>query len=1059
MKEISAYLREISQIRDSGRATELSYRGALEKLIKGLLGNVRIINEPKKVGDSGHPDFIVERDTVPLGFVETKNIGKRLDDARYEEQFTRYREGLDNLIITDYLRFRLYREAKLLDEVEIGRIRAGKIHPARTGFGEFATLLDNFGAYDIKGRAIKSPEELAEIMAVKARLLRDIIMRAFRDESSILHNQLKGFQKVLIHDMDEAQFADLYAQTLAYGLFAARASGKDFSEFDRIKATELIPEASPFLRWLFGEVAGPHIDPLIRLGVDNLATLMRGADVFEILKSFGRRTQTRMPLIHFYETFLAEYSPELRERRGVYYTPEPVVNFIVRAVDDLLKDKFGLAEGLADKSMVTVSVESDEDEKPVSRKFHKVQVLDPAAGTGTFLAEIIRLIHDRHFQGQRGRWDGYVDEHLIPRLNGFEILMAPYTMAHINMDLILRETRYRRARGADKRFRFYLTNALEEHHPETETFFAHELSREANQANAIKRNAPVMVVLGNPPYSVESANKGEWIKNLLKDYKQEPGGGKLKERNPKSLNDDYVKFLRYGEHLINETGEGVLAFINNHSFLDNHTFRGMRRHLLQSFDEIFIIDLHGNTRKKERSPDGSPDANVFDIMQGVSINLFVKTGKKRGGGLARVRRADLYGSRESKYKTLAESDLARLNFRKLEMRAPRYFFMSVDFDVKDEYDRGFSVKEMFDVSGSGVDTAHDSFVIDGDRETLVRKFSAFRDSKPDAASLHEQFDVRTKKGWDILAGWQNIQGISDLGRFVKPVSYRPFDDRFIFYEGKLVWRAVERISHHFPAEGDTTALALCRWQKTAGFHHVFIHRNIMECSLVSNKTSERGWSFPLYRYPVKSHGLIAGETDSNGRMPNLKDESVEIFAERLGLPFVAEKKSGKSGFAPIDVLDYIYAVLHNPNYREKYGEFLKMGIPRVPYPEDKKLFWKLVDLGGQLRELHLMKSETLNSLVTEYNIPGDNVVEGVKFQETDPKSGVGRVWINKKQHFDNVPKRAWEFRIGGYKPCQKWLKDRKGQKLDDDDTSHYQRIVVALDETAALMQKIADIAS
>ncbi|MDA7984241.1 MAG: N-6 DNA methylase [Alphaproteobacteria bacterium] len=1051
MSALSVYFREINRVYAGGDATEHSYRRALQTLLEQTPDGVEVTNEPKSRTDCGNPDFVVKRGGVPIGYVEAKDLNKNLDSAQHKEQFARYREGFDNLIVTNHLIFRLYQNGEIVNEVVIGRLRDGKINPVRGNLEGFKELLDGFGGF--KGRTIGSPEELAEIMASRTRYLRDIIKKAVRDKSSALYDQLKGFRKVLIHDMDEAQFADLYAQTLAYGLFAARVEGREFSDFDRMKAVDMIPEASPFLRWLFGEVAGHHIDPRIRLGVDNLASLMSGADVFGILEGLRRRTRAEDPLFHFYETFLAKYNPRERERRGVYYTPIPVVNFIARAVDDLLKEEFGLAEGLADKSMVAKTLESDEGGRPVNKKFHRVQVLDPAAGTGTFLAEVIRLIHDRYFQGQQGRWEGYVDKHLLPRLNGFELLMAPYTMAHINMDSILRETGYRRKRGAEGRFRFYLTNALEgPPRDPAELPFALALAQEANQANEIKRDTPVMVVIGNPPYSVESANKGEWIMHLLKDYKQEPGDGKLQERNSKSLNDDYVKFLRYGEHLISRTGEGVLAFINNHSFLDNPTFRGMRWHLLQTFDEIYIVDLHGNTRKKERNSDGSPDVNVFDIQQGVSINLLVKTGRKRNGELARIRRADLYGSRESKYARLEDSDLAHLDFHALEMRSPRYLFKSMDFDAKDEYDKGFSVNDMFRLNATGVNTKRDNLAIHFEEKDALKAASDILSlSRED---FYEKYNLPDDvRDWRYEWARKDIESAGVSKNIIRKILYRPMDLRYIVYTGRsrgfIGWPVIQ-IMRHF-LSGENVGLVTSRMTKEQFSILCTDDMTTHKCATVY----DRSYTFPLYLYPDESRQLIADNGESEGREPNLNEDLVEIFSAKLGLPYVAEKGSGRSKFAPIDVLDYIYAVLYSPNYREKYQEFLKISFPRVPYPEDKKLFWRLVNLGGQLRDLHLMKSETLNTRVTEYNIPGDNVVEGVKFQETDSENGVGRVWINKKQHFDKVPKRAWEFRLGGYQPCQKWLKDRKGQKLGNDDIQHYQRIVVALDETAKLMRKIA----
>ena len=423
---------------------------------------------------------------------------------------------------------------------------------------------------------------------------------------------------------------------------------------------------------MFQYVAGYDLDSRISWIVDGLADVFRATDVAEILKNFGSATHKQDPIIHFYETFLSSYDPALRKARGVWYTPEPVVNFIVRAIDDILKTEFGLLDGLANNSMTTIKVNVPGIKNPIEKQVHRLQFLDHATGTATFLAEFIKQIYSK-FKGQEGIWSDYVEKHLIPRLNGFEILMASYAMAHLKLDLLLRETGY--VPKNEQRFRIYLTNSLEEFHADTGTLFANWLSAEANEANHVKRDTPVMIVAGNPPYSGESANKGEWIMRLMEDYKKEPGGKeKLKERNPKWINDDYVKFIRYGQHFIEKNGEGILAFINPHGFLDNPTFRGKRWNLLKTYDKIYTIDLHGNSKKKETAPDGSKDENVFDIMQGVSINLFIKTGKKKSNELGKVFHYDLYGKRDFKYDFLYENSLKTIGYKKLPNIAPNYFF-------------------------------------------------------------------------------------------------------------------------------------------------------------------------------------------------------------------------------------------------------------------------------------------------------------------------------------------------------------------------------------------------
>ncbi len=635
---LKSYIDNIDKRYRLGNATEHTFRGDLQQLLETLVPTIRATNEPQRQS-CGAPDYILTQKDIPVGFIEAKDIGdKDLEGAKKtgnKEQFDRYKASLNNLIFTDYLSFHFYRDGEFITKICIGEIisssegRGGKIVPIPENYATFENLIKDFCSH--VGQTIKSSKKLAEMMANKARLLSDIIAKALindeeKYENSTLKDQMLAFKEILIHDITPQGFADVYAQTIAYGMFAARLHDPTLETFSRQEAAELIPKSNPFLRKLFQYIAGFDLDDRIKWIVDDLVQIFLACNVEEMLKNYGKATKMEDPIIHFYEDFLSEYDPKLRKARGVWYTPAPVVNFIVRAVDDILKTEFDLPQGLADTSKISVH------NRDLS--VHRVQILDPATGTGTFLAEVVKHIHKK-FEGQQGIWSNYVETHLLPRLNGFELLMASYAMAHLKLDLLLTETGYRtdssravptQSRAVpSQRLRVYLTNSLEESHPDTGTLFANWLSTEANEANQIKRDTPVMCIIGNPPYSGESANKGEWIMKLMEDYKKEPGGKeKLKERNPKWINDDYVKFIRFSSHLIEKNGEGILAFINPHGFLDNPTFRGMRWHLQETFDKIYTIDLHGNSKKKETAPDGSPDQNVFDIMQGVSINIFVK---------------------------------------------------------------------------------------------------------------------------------------------------------------------------------------------------------------------------------------------------------------------------------------------------------------------------------------------------------------------------------------------------------------------------------------------------
>ncbi len=707
---IQEYLSEINHDNKTGRTTEHSYRGHLQNLIKSIIPEVTVINEPKHQ-DIGAPDYILTNGDIPVCYIETKILATDLSNKNYKEQFDRYKT-LPKLIITNYLDFEFYEYTELVATYSIGEKVGNKIIAQPEHFTSFETILKSYSI--VSGQTIKSPESLAKLMANNARVLADVIYHSLifdikHDSDSTLNDQLKGFQQILIHDLTTKQFSDIYAQTIAYGMFSARLHDPSLETFTRREAAELIPKTNPFLRNLFDHIAGIDLDKRISWVVNALVDIFRATDVKALLKNFDNTNQQKDPIIYFYETFLSEYDPKLRKSRGVWYTPESVVKFIVNAVDDILKGEFSLDGGLANTEKIEIKIAAKskatsdqrsklkDSEQKVS--VHKVQILDPATGTGTFLAEVIKHIN-RNFEEQRGAWSNYVETHLLPRINGFELLMASYAMAHLKLDLLLTQTGYKPKN--EQRLRVYLTNSLEKHHPDTGNLFANMLSREANEANYIKRDIPVMVVMGNPPYSGISYNKNNWIDALIDEYKYTNGEHFNEQKH--WLNDDYVKFIRLGQYFIEKNGSGILAFINPHGFLDNTTFRGMRWNLLKAFDKIYTLDLHGNTKKSETAEDGSVDQNVFDIMQGVSINIFIKTGIKKDTELGKIFHCDLFGKREMKYSFLEEKKIADIQFKELTYSHPNYFFVPKDFNGQSEYELGFSVNELFIKSVTGIVT-------------------------------------------------------------------------------------------------------------------------------------------------------------------------------------------------------------------------------------------------------------------------------------------------------------------------------------------------------------------
>ena len=1055
---IENYIDNINQRYKLGNATEHTFRGDLQQLLESLVPEVRATNEPKRQS-CGAPDYILTKKDIPVGFIEAKDVGdKDLEGKKKsvnKEQFDRYKASLDNLIFTDYIDFHLYNDGEFITKIAIAEITEKGIIALPQNFARFENLIKDFCVHI--GQNIKSSKKLAEMMAGKARLLSDVIGKALtsdetHNEDSTLKEQMTAFKSILIHDITPKGFADVYAQTIAYGMFAARLHDPTLDTFSRQEAAELIPKSNPFLRKLFGYIAGPDIDDRIKWIVENLAEIFLACNVEEILKNYGKTTKMEDPIIHFYETFLAEYDPKLRKARGVWYTPAPVVNFIVRAVDDILKTEFDLTQGLADTSKTKINVNTQTPDKrsvtgykQIEQEVHKVQILDPATGTGTFLAEVIKHVNKK-FKGQEGIWSGYVENHLLPRLNGFELLMASYAMAHLQLDLLLKETGFKATK--DQRTRVYLTNSLEEYHPDTGTLFANWLSSEANEANHIKRDTPVMCVIGNPPYSGISSNNGEWISNLIEDYKY-VDGVHFNERKH-WLNDDYVKFLRYGQHFIEKNGSGVLAFINPHGFLDNPTFRGMRWHLLKTYDKIYTIDLHGNSTKKETAPDGSIDQNVFDIMQGVAITVFVKTGKKKPNQLGKIFHYDLFGKRDDKYNFLTKNSIKTTEFKELLPVNPNYFFVPKDNKLIGEYNEGILISDLFRVQSMGITSARDNFVVDFDQDPLEKRIQDFCNKEIETSSFQTQYKLKENYQWKVEEQRAEVTEFSKS--FIKSISYRPFDNRWIYYQANLVFRMRGEVMQNL--ERPNLAFCTSKLGRNVDYHNYFITKHLTDKSISSSLDNAN--MFPLYIYQINNSQQTI--EDKVERTPNLNQEIVNTIAKTLGLTFTNEKETKENTFAPIDILDYIYAVLHSLTYREKYKEFLKIDFPRVPYPKEKNTFWQLVKLGGEIRQIHLLESSKVEDYITTYPKDGSNTITtkvGKKDWELfNKEKRLGRIWINDEQYFDNIPLTAWEFYIGGYQPAQKWLKDRKERTLEFDDILHYQKIIVALSETDRLMKEI-----
>ncbi len=1042
---LKQYIDDLNQQYRTGIAREHSYRPALKNLLQSLLPKMVVTNEPAHF-ECGAPDYIIsrEKDHLPVFFVEAKDVNDNDLDGRnkngHKEQFDRYKQALDFIIFTDYLDFHLYEQGEFVDSVRIAETRGDKIVGIAEAEDKFLGLIQHLG--DSAIQRITSATRLAKLMAGKARLLANIIGQALQDETDSddndnLRNQYLTFREYLIQDLELADFADIYAQTIAYGMFAARLHDDTPENFSREEAARLIPKTNPFLRNLFNNVAGNDLDVRISWVVDDLVTVFRATDLQKLMDSYGKDKRHHDPMIHFYEDFLSEYNPKLRKSKGVWYTPQPVVGFIVRAVDEILQREFGLSEGLADYSTIDRDVASEQTRdrrtpdgmKHEKRRYHRVQILDPATGTGTFLAEVVNQVYDR-YRDNHGIWQQYVEQHLLPRLHGFEILMASYAVAHIKLDMLLGETGYQHK--SDKRLRVYLTNSLEESNNEPRNLFAQWLSREATEANVIKRDCPVMVMIGNPPYSISSQNNGKWITNLIADYKKGLNERKL------NLDDDYIKFIRLGQQYVEKNGSGILAYISNNSFIDGITHRQMRLTLMQVFDEIYILDLHGNSRKQEVAPDGSKDENVFDIMQGVSINIFVKTGRQAKGELASVYHQNVYGTREDKYACLNEATLSSVQWTKLNPTEPYYFFVPKDFSVQNEYESGFKVDELMMANVSGFQTKRDSLTIHHTEDEIEHVLQDFENLEP--TELKQKYNVNDSRDWTVASAKEDV--CNHRGNVI-PVLYRLFDTRYSYFSNKtkgfMAYPRYDIMKNFFKPN-----VGLCLVRINRDFASTFfVTKLVTDQTLLSPKDND--YVFPLYIYQDNM-----GQEE---RIVNFNNELYGKIAQGLNyLPcyddnVLVDPTSEYNGVLyPQDLFDYIYAVLHSPSYRERYKEFLKIDFPRVPYPTNAEEYHRLSALGAELRRLHLME-ELPNSTGVSFPQAGTLQVDCLRWEQN-------RVYINGEQYFEGVPESAWNFYIGGYQPAQKWLKDRKGMTLDFEDVRHYQRIIYVLLQTERIMQEI-----
>ncbi|MCK4387270.1 MAG: N-6 DNA methylase [Dehalococcoidia bacterium] len=1054
---LKAYLKRIYEVAQTGDAREESYYSSLEELLKVFAHSIdkkhiHITTLPKKT-EAGNPDFRVwDGKQSIVGYIEAKEpLAENLDYIENGKQLKRYRHTFPNLILTNFFEFRLYRNGRLVDKALLARpfiIHQLKTVPPVENRDGFLNLLNKFLSFSLP--KAYTAESLAVELAKRTSFLKEqVIVEELKEERSSVLGFYEAFQKYLIAGLTQDGFADLYAQTITYGLFAARTRCKN--GFNRKLAYDYIPRTIGILRDVFSFISLEELPKQMEWIVDEISQVLAVADVNEILDKFYHEAKGRDPVYYFYETFLAKYNPEERERRGVYYTPESVVSYIVRSLDIILKERFDRPDGFASNS---------------------VTVLDPAAGTLTFPAEASKLALEQ-FTAKYGKGgkESFIKEHILKNFYAFELMMAPYALGHLKMALLLEEVGYKLEE--DERFKFYLTNTLEmEELEQTVLPGMASLAEESHLAGKVKKEEPILVILGNPPYSGISANLSErkvtvekgnryvtnyqiqedklngcyklipqtkearrkmkikqktWIGELIEHYKVIDGQW-LGERK-QWLQDDYVKFIRFAQWKIDQAGEGVLGFITNHSYLDNPTFRGMRQSLMNSFNELYLLDLHGNSLKRERCPDGSKDENVFDIQQGVAISLFIK----RKGLEKKVFHSELWGLQKDKYDWLLGNDVNTIEWQQLKPDSPYYFFVPRAETYRNIYEKFWKITDVFPINCVGIVTARDKFVIDFDRDVLKRQIVMFRNlSMPDEL-IKQAFKLKDTSTFKFRKSRETLSKDKNWDKYFTQISYRPFDKRNIYYTNIVVERPLLEVMHHMMREN--LGLLTCR-QNTLGFHHAFICENIVESCVVSNKTREISYLFPLYLYLGK--GDMFNQEETRRRKPNLNLKLVESLAEAYG------KEP-----TPEEIFYYIYSILYSNIYRSKYAEFLKIDFPRVPFTKDHELFNRIGKCGSKLVDLHLMKSAELNNPITKFQGSGDNQVEKPTYHKED-----NRVYINDDQYFERIEKEVWEYQIGGYQVLDKWLKDRKGRKLSLEEIKHYCQITTALKKTMEVQQKI-----
>lgn len=1026
------------KIYDPCDATEHTLRPALHNLLIILAEQknpkIKVIPEPKRdESGKGAPDVKFKIGESILGYLENKKTDVNLDHVLKSSQIAKYKKLSDNLILTNYLEWIWLKDGTVIGRETLASMSDISNHKAQLDHDKAAKvsiLIANFLSTTPKG--IARVETLALALATRCHNLREFLTEELiRQEKEHREGRLFGlfnvFKKDVFHELSLAGFADAFAQMLGYGLFLARLNGGLKTSITLSNAKHYIPTNFELIGELVNfldELDKPEYNRIKWL-VEEILSLMNTLNLASIEEdlSFTKHqgkiwTQTeeerllfaKDPYVYFYEDFLKAYDKDMRKSRGVYYTPPPVVNLIIRAINVILKETFGIKQGLADRKRITV--------------------LDFATGTGTFILEVLQQILNVVSEGLR---DQVIREHALKNLYGFEYLIAPYTIAHLKLSQFLRDKGF--LMQPKERLQIYLTNTLEPIDPQP-NFLLPALSKEVEYAQKVKES-PILVITGNPPYNVKSKNNGAWITNLIRDYYKVDGGA-LGERNPKNLQDDYVKFIRFAQWKMDQVNEGIVGIITNHSFLDNPTFRGMRQSLMQTFNQIYILDLHGNSKKKETAPDGGKDDNVFDIEQGVCISVFVR---KRGLD-RKIFHADFWGKRRDKYRSCMETEFPKVRWQEVHPKSPFYLFLAQDEELRAQYDQGFSITNMFTTQSTGVKTHRDHFVIDFDVGALKERISEFRDLSIEDKAVSEKYSLESNSDWNLSERRKSLSQDKSYTNAFTHLLYRPFDTVAYFHHDDVVDRTRNEVMRHL-LNRDNQALCIGRQFGVIG-------TDIYDIIAVTDRIVDTNFYrrggvnvFPLYVYNFpKVKKLKASLFDEPD--PFAGKDRIENFSSQFRTSI---DNMYCHHYQPEEILGYIYAVLHSPTYRKKYAEFLKIDFPRIPFVSNRITFEALSSLGLELVQAHLLRDIPVKPKVGVSK--SEDPVEKPVYDR-----GSQRLYANKNLYFAPVHENVWNFHVGGYQVLDKYLIARKGRKLNLDEKENIINVIKVLSFTIYQMTKI-----